>query len=108
MTKAAILDKIEEIYEGGSSRLSDLYTGSRLSDIDALNKVLGKKKEEKKTSATVWIFAILGVIIFVAVIAYFAYKYFEPDYLEDFEDDFDEDFEDDFFDEDESAADEVQ
>lgn len=86
MTKAEILEKIEEIYEG-----------SRLSDIDALNKVLGIKKEEEKVSPAVWVFAILGVIVVVAAIAYFVYRYFEPDYLEDFEDDFDEDFEDEFF-----------
>lgn len=90
MTKAEILDKIEEIYEG-----------SKLSEIDALNKVLGRtKEEEKKVSPMVWVFAILGVILVVAVVAYLAFKYFEPDYLEDFEDDFDDEFEDEFFEDD--------
>lgn len=100
MTKAELLERLGELYEDGSSRLSDLYEGSRLSDIEALSKILGKKEEEKKTSPAVWVFAILGVIVVVAAVAYFAYRYFEPDYLEDFEDDFDDDFEDDFFDDD--------
>jgi len=90
MTKAEIIDKIEE-----------LYASSKLSDIEAVNKILGVKKEEEKTSPVVWVFAILGVIVVVAAIAYLCYRYFEPDYLEDFEDEFDDDFEDDFFDDDE-------
>lgn len=91
MTKAEILDKIEEIYES-----------SRLSDIEALNKVLGRpaKEEEKKVSPMVWIFAILGVLLVAAGIAILIFKYFEPDYLEDFEDDFDDEFEDEFFEDD--------
>jgi len=90
MTKAEILDKIEDIYEG-----------SKLSEIEALNKVLGyQKEEEKKVSPMVWAFAILGVILVVAVVAYLVFRYFEPDYLEDFEDDFDDEFEDEFFEDD--------
>lgn len=82
-------------------KLEDMYEGSKLSEIEALNKVLGRKKEEeKKTSPMVWVFAILGVILVVAVVAFLAFKYFEPDYLEDFEDDFDDEFEDEFFEDD--------
>ena len=107
MTKAEILDKLEELYEDGSTRLSDLYEGSRMAELEMLNKLLGKKKEEKKTSAAVWVFAILGVIVVVAGIAYLAYRYFEPDYLEDFEDDFDDGFDDDFFEDEDDPDDEV-
>ena len=92
MSRADIIEKIE-----------DIYASSRLADIEALNRILGRKEEEKKTSCLVWIFAILGAIVLVCAVAYVVYRYFEPDYLEDFEDDFDEDFEDEFFeDEDDS------
>jgi len=94
MNRQEILDRIE-----------DIYASSRLADIEALNKVLGRKQEEeKKASAVVWIFAILGAIVTVAAAAYLVYRYFEPDYLEDFEDDFDEDFEDEFFEDDDTDA----
>lgn len=91
-----ILDKLntQELLD----KISDIYEGSKLSDIEALNKIVGyKKEEEKKTSPLIWVFAIIGVIVAVAGIAFLAYKYFQPDYLEDFEDDFDDDFEDEFF-----------
>lgn len=96
MSKAEILDRIEDIYES-----------SRLSDIKTLNKILGRE-EEKKTSPVVWVFAILGVIVVVAAVAYVAYRYFEPDYLEDFEDDFDDEFDDEFFEDDDTDIDEAQ
>ena len=38
---------------------------------------------------------VLGVITFVAAIAFAVYKYLTPDYLDDF-DEFDDDFDDDF------------
>jgi hypothetical protein len=64
-----------------------------------INEVLRKQEEDKKCKNTIlWIFAIVGAIAAVAGIAYAAYKFFTPDYLEDFEDDFDDDFDDDFFD----------
>ena len=90
MTKQDILDRIE-----------DIYASSRLADIDALNKILGRKQEEKKASPVVWVFAILGALVVIAAVAYVVYRYFEPDYLEDFEDDFEDDFDDYFEDEDE-------
>lgn len=93
MTKQDILDRIE-----------DIYASSRLADIDALNKILGRKQEEKKASPVVWVFAILGALVVIAAVAYVVYRYFEPDYLEDFEDDFDEDFEDEFFEDDDTDA----
>lgn len=58
-------------------------------------------KEEKKSKAILWVFAIIGAIAAAVAIAYAIYCYFTPDYLEDFEDDFDDDFEEDFFDYDE-------
>lgn len=58
-------------------------------------------KEEKKSKAVLWVFAIIGAIAAAVAIAYAIYCYFTPDYLEDFEDDFDDDFEEDFFDDDE-------
>jgi len=75
------------------SKLDELLASTRL------NEVLRKQEEDKKCKNTIlWIFAIVGAIAAVAGIAYAAYKFFTPDYLEDFEDDFDDDFDDDFFD----------
>ncbi|MFA9375555.1 MAG: DUF4366 domain-containing protein [Lachnotalea sp.] len=70
-----------------------------------INEML-KKQEEDKTCKNIilWIFAIMGAIAAVAGIAYAAYRFFTPDYLEDFEDDFDDDFDNDFFDEEEDEV----
>ena len=74
---------------------------------DNITKIggLGKKEEQaQKNSKTLWIFAIVGVVVFVAAAAYGLYRFFAPDYLEDFEDDFDDefdDFDDEFFEKDE-------
>ena len=74
-------------------------------NVKKLQELLGKKEEEEKKSSPVCL--ILGVVLVVAVvaaIAYAAYRYFTPDYLEDFEDDFEDDFDDDFFDDEEERA----
>lgn len=96
MSKADILNKIE-----------DIYSDSKLSDIDLLNRVLKREKEEeKKNTLIIWIFAILGVVVVACAVAFVVYKYFAPDYLEDFEDDFDDEFDefdDEFFEKDDSA-----
>mgnify|MGYP000472510189 CR=1 FL=1 len=82
MSKAEILDKLEEVL--GSARVNELFGR--------------KQEEEKKISPVVWVLAVIGA---VAGIAYAVYRFFTPDYLEDFEDDFDDDFEDDFFEDEE-------
>ncbi len=68
-------------------------------DATKLNELLGKKEEKKKCNVVLWIFAIIGVVVAVAAIAYALYRYFKPDYLDEFEDDFEDEFEDedDFF-----------
>ena len=71
-----------------------------LMNMTRLNELL-HKKEEKKTSKVVWIFAIIGIVVALAAIAYAVYRFFAPDYYDDFEDDFADDFEDDFFEDDE-------
>lgn len=74
--------------------------------LDKVNEALDQQEAEKKKCNTIlWIFAIIGVVVAIAAIAYAAYRYFKPDYLEDFEDDFEDDFDDDFFDEEEFAGD---
>ena len=82
MTKAEILEKIEDIYESAGSKLPDIEM------LNTLSKFIKKEKEEEeeaaKSSAVIWVFAIVGVIVVVACVAYFVYRYFEPDYLEDF------------------------
>ena len=73
----------------------------------ALGDVLKKHeevKEEKKSKAILWVFAIIGAIAAAVAIAYAIYCYFTPDYLEDFEEDFDDDFDDDFFDDDDEEV----
>ena len=60
-----------------------------------------KQEEKKESNVLVKIFAIVGVVVAVAGIAYLVYRHFCPNYLEDFEDD----FEDDFIDEDEDDDD---
>lgn len=45
---------------------------------------------EKKKNTAIKIFAVIGVIVAVAGIAYALYRYFKPDYLEDYEDDFED------------------
>ena len=64
------------------------------------------KKEEKKASPVVIVFAVIGVVVAVAAALYGIYRFFTPDYLDDFEDDFEDEFDDDFFEdeEDEPAA----
>lgn len=82
------------------SKLDEFLAATRI------NEVLRKQEEEKRCKTTIlWIFAIVGAVAAVAGIAYAAYKFFTPDYLEDFEDDFDDDFDDDFF---EDEKDEVE
>jgi len=51
-----------------------------------------KKEEKKECNVLVWVFAIIGVVVAVAGIAYLIYRYFSPNYLDDFEDDFEDDF----------------
>lgn len=85
MSKAEILDKLEEVL--GSARVNELFGR--------------KQEEEKKISPVVWVLAVIGAVAGVAAIAYAVYRYLIPDYLEDFEDDFDDDFEDDFFEDEE-------
>ena len=93
MSKADILDKIE-----------DIYADSKLADMEVLNRFIKRKEEEEnKNTLVVWIFAIVGVIVVACTIAFIVYRVFKPDYLEDFEDDFVddfEDFEDEFFEKD--------
>lgn len=75
-----------------------------------LQEMLGKKEEPKKECSPIWwVLAVVGAVAVIAAIAYAAYRYFTPDYLEDFEDDFEDDFDDDFFeDEDEDDGGEVK
>lgn len=89
MSKTEILNKLDEIMDNAG-----------------VNELLGRKKEEEKCNKLLWVFAVIGAIAAVAVIAYAVYRYLTPDYLEDFEDDFDDDFDDDFFEdeEDEDSA----
>lgn len=98
MTKAEILDKIEAI-----------YSDSKLSEIEALDRFLRRKeeKEEAKNNLIIWCLAILGVVLVVGVVAVIVYNYLKPDYLEDFEDDFDDefdDFDDEFFEKDDEDS----
>ena len=84
------------------SKLEDLVDLVKAHDIKEIKRYLNKKEsEEKSKNVLLWIFAVIGVVVAVAAIAYAVYRYMTPDYLEDFEDDFDDDFEDDFFEDEE-------
>ncbi len=66
------------------------------------NDLLHEKEEENKCCKKVlWILAIIGAMITVALVIYAVYRYFTPDYLEDFEDEDEDDFEEDDEDEEE-------
>ena len=73
------MNKIEELLEQ--------VKGKDLKDLkELLNKKQVVVEKEKKCSPLLWILAIVGFVAAVAGIAYAAYRYFTPDYLEDFED----------------------
>ena len=64
-----------------------------------------KAKNEETDNKLVWILALIGGAVVVALIAYAVYRFLTPDYYDDYDDDdFDDDFDDfddDFDDEDE-------
>jgi len=77
------------------SKLEELLATSKLKDI--LHKSGIEVKKEKKSNPLLIVFAVIGVVLAMAAIAYAVYRYFTPDYLDDFEDEFeDDDFDDDF------------
>lgn len=58
-----------------------------------VNELLEKKNEEDQVKRVVLtVLAVIGVVVFVAGIAFAVYKFMTKDYLEDYEDDFDDDF----------------
>lgn len=64
-------------------------------DVASLKELINKnEKEKKKENVLLWIFAIIGIIVAVAGIAYAVYCYFAPDYLDEFDDEFEDEFED--------------
>lgn len=79
---------------------------------ELLNQLVKKQKAEEKRNCVIR--CIVGTLLFVAAvagIAYAAYRFMKPDYLEDYEDDIDDDFDydDDFFDdEDEDFEEEAE
>ena len=74
-------------------KLEELVDAAKLNKL-INEKVLGKKEEEKESNVLLWVFAVIGAVAAVALIAYAVYRYFQPDYLDDFEDEFEDDFED--------------
>jgi len=84
------------------NKLEELLATSKLKEI--LHKSGIEVKKEKKSNPVVIVFAVIGVVLAIAAIAYAVYRYFTPDYLDDFEDDFeDDDFDDDFTENEEEA-----
>ena len=67
-----------------------------------------KAKNEETDNKLVWILALIGGAVVVALIAYAVYRFLTPDYYDDYDDDdFDDDF-DDFDDEDEDDEEEEE
>ena len=84
------------------NKLEELLATSKLKEL--LHKSGIEVKKEKKSNPVVIVFAVIGVVLAMAAIAYAVYRYFTPDYLDDFEDDFeDDDFDDDFTENEEEA-----
>ncbi len=95
------MKKVEELVEALKAvELENVK--EELMGMTKLNELLNRKEEEKKPCKIVWVFAIIGIIVAIAAIAYAVYRYFTPDYYDDFEDEFEDEFEEDFF-EDEDA-----
>ena len=66
-----------------------------------LGELINKKEDEAQCKKVLWVLAIIGAVAAVAGIAYFVYRFFAPDYLEDFDEEFEDEFDDDFFNEEE-------
>ena len=57
--------------------------------VTKLKELLHKNAaEEEKKKTLLWVLAIIGAVVAVAIIAYAVYRYFTPDYLEDFEEEY--------------------
>ena len=74
-------------------RFDDIYT-------------IVKKDSEDKDNKLIFILALIGGALVVALIAYAVYRFLTPDYFEDYDDDddFDDDFDVDWDDDDEEEA----
>jgi len=94
--RSVIMSKVEDIL--ASTKVGDVLDAAKL------NKFLKRQEEEeKKPSKFVIVFAVIGIVVAVAI--YGIYRFFTPDYLDDFEDDFEDEFDNDFFeDEDDEPA----
>lgn len=59
---------------------------------------LKKEEEEEKKNTTLYVFAIIGAIAAIALIAYAVYRYLNPVYVEDgeLEDEYEDFFEDEY------------
>ena len=89
------------------NKLEELLATTKLKEI--LHKSGIEVKKEKKSNPVVIVFAVIGVVLALAAIAYAIYRYFTPDYLDDFEDDFeDDDFDDDFSEDEEETKEEAK
>lgn len=85
----------------GKSKIEELIaSNAKLAELLHLKK----EEEEEKKNAAVYVFAILGAIALIAIIAFAVYRYLNPAYVEDgeLEDEFEDYGEDDFQDEESS------
>lgn len=81
---------------------------NNMMDMAKMKGLCCKTEEKKEGSVLVKIFAIIGVVVAIAGVAYLVYRHFAPDYLDDFEDDFEDDFIDEDEDEDDFYEDETE
>ncbi len=72
-----------------------------MNKVEELLEALKQKEDDKHKNIILWVFAIIGAVALVVLIAVVVYHFFAPDYLEDFEEDFDDDYDDYFEDEEE-------
>lgn len=83
----------------GKSKIEELIaSNAKLAELLHLKK---EEEEPEKKNTAVYVFAIIGAIALIAIIAFAVYRYLNPAYVEDgeLEDEFEDYGEDDFQDE---------
>lgn len=82
------------------NKMEELIAASKIGEL--MHK---KETEERQKNTVLLLFAVIGVVLAVAGIAFFVYKKLTKKAYDDFDDDFEDDFDYDFFEEEDEEAD---